>query len=97
MERIIQIGLKGHGRAALETQRDSYLDVLTCISLIEEEPAGSEGSNDPDDWLNMLRNAKITSKSEEASQVRLLIIVSIPTCTISYSLKHNSIPLLVDW
>ena len=64
LDRVRQIGNKGHGRSALETQRDSYLDILTCISLIEDE-SDIDGNNDPNDWLNMLRNARVTSEADK--------------------------------
>ena len=35
--RVIQLGERGRGLEGLEAQRDSLLDVLTCLALVENE------------------------------------------------------------
>lgn len=68
LERITEVGLKGKGRTALEVQREAYLDILTCISLMNagtkdmvQTSSSDTGAHYPEEWLNVLQNKNISS------------------------------------
>jgi len=64
LERVIQIGAKGKGMEAVKAQRDSYLDILTCLSLVEDKVLAFANRSEDLDFVTLLRNMKKRQKQK---------------------------------